>query len=79
MYIYNTYKYACIWDFHGDSVVKNPHVNAGDAVSIPGLGRSPEKEMATDSSIPAWEIPWTEKSVGLQSMGSQKESDMTQQ
>ena len=41
MYIYNNYKYACIWDFHGDSVVKNPHVNAGDAVSIPGLGRSP--------------------------------------
>ena len=36
-----------------------------------------EKEMATHSSIPAWEIPWTEKSVGLQSMGSQKESDMT--
>ena len=34
------------------------------------------KEMATHSSILAWEIPWTENSVGLQSMGSQ-ESDMT--
>ena len=30
------------------------------------------KEMATDSSIPAWEIPWMEEPGGLQSMGSQK-------
>ena len=28
-----------------------------------------EKEMATHSNILAWEIPWTEKSGGLQSMG----------
>ena len=32
-----------------------------------------EKEMAnTHSGIPAWEIPWTEESGGLQSMGSQR-------
>ena len=31
-----------------------------------------EKEMATHSSILAWEIPWTEEPDGLQSMGSQK-------
>ena len=31
-----------------------------------------EKEMATHSSILAWEIPWTEKSGGLPSMGSQR-------
>ena len=31
-----------------------------------------EKEMATHSSILAWEIPWTEESGGLQSMGSQR-------
>ena len=30
------------------------------------------KEMATHSSIRAWEIPWTEKPGGLQSRGSQK-------
>ena len=30
------------------------------------------KEMATHSSILAWEIPWTEERGGLQSMGSQK-------
>ena len=28
-----------------------------------------EKEMATHSSILAWEIPWTEEPTGLQSMG----------
>ena len=31
-----------------------------------------EKEMATHSSIPAWEITWTEEPGGLQSMGSQR-------
>ena len=31
-----------------------------------------EGEMATHSSIPAWEIPWTEEPGGLQSMGSQR-------
>ena len=31
-----------------------------------------EKEMATHSSILAWEIPWTEEPHGLQSMGSQR-------
>ena len=33
-----------------------------------------EKEMATHSSIFAWEIPWTEEPGGLQSTGFQ-ESD----
>ena len=31
-----------------------------------------EKEMASHCSILAWEIPWTEESGGLQSMGSQR-------
>ena len=35
-----------------------------------------EKEMATHSSILAWEITWIEEPGGLQSMGLQ-ESDMT--
>ena len=41
---------------------------------VPSLGwEDPlEKEMATQSSILAWEIPWTEETGGLQSMGSQK-------
>ena len=35
-----------------------------------------KKEMTTHSNILAWEITWTEKLRGLQSMGSQK-SDIT--
>ena len=31
-----------------------------------------EKEMATHSSILAWEMPWTEQPGGLQSTGSQR-------
>ena len=36
------------------------------------LQRHPEKEMATQCSILAWRIPWTEEPGGLQSMGSQR-------
>ena len=31
-----------------------------------------EKEMATQSDIPVWRIPWTEEPRGLQSLGSQR-------
>ena len=44
---------------------------------IPGQEDPLEKEMATHSSIFAWETPWTEESDGLQSMGWQ-ESDTTE-
>ena len=37
-----------------------------------GLEDALEKEMATHSSILAWEIPWTEEPGSLQSMGSQR-------
>ena len=40
---------------------ENRPVQTRDAGSIPGLGRSLEKEMATHSSILAWEIPRTEE------------------
>ena len=33
------------------------------------VGLRMEKEMATHSSILAWEIPWTEEPGGLQSTG----------
>ena len=47
---------------------------------LPFLGwKDPlEKDVATHSSILAWEVLWIEEPGGLQSMGSQKESDMTQ-
>ena len=31
-----------------------------------------KEDMATHSSIPAWETPWTEEPGGLQSMGLQR-------
>ena len=36
-----------------------------------------EKEMATHSSILAWEIPWAEEPDGLQSMGSVRHNLVT--
>ena len=40
--------------------------------SIPGSEDPLEKEMATHSSILAWEIPWTEEPGGQQSMRLQR-------
>ena len=61
-----------IMSFLNGTVVKNLLANAGDTDLIPGSGRSLEKEMATHSSILAQEIPWTEETGRLQSMGSQR-------
>ena len=44
-----------------------------------GLEDPLEKEMATQSSILAWRIPWTEKPGGLQSMGSQSQTWLSDQ
>ena len=61
--------------FPGGSVVKNLPANVGDVFDQ----ENPlEKEMATHSSIFAWEISWTEEPGGQQSMhGVAKESDTT--
>ena len=53
-------------------LVKNPPANAGDTDLTPESGRSPEEEMATCSSILAWEIPWTEEPGKLQSIELQR-------
>ena len=58
--------------FTGGSDGKESAYNAGNLDSILGLGRSPGGEMATHSSILAWNIPRTEKPCGLQSMESQR-------
>ena len=58
--------------FSGSSEVKASACNEGDPGLIPGSGRFPGKEMATHSSILAWEIPWMEEPGGLQSTGSQR-------
>ena len=56
----------------GGSVAKNPPVMQEMWVQSLGQEDPLEKEMASHSSIPPWEIPWTEEPGGLQSMGSQR-------
>ena len=61
-----------IWASQVALVVKSPPADAEDtkdARSMPGSGRSPEKEMGACSSILAWKIPWTEENGRLQTMG----------
>ena len=63
--------------FPGDSIVKDGPTNAGDGGSIPGLGRSLEKEIATYSSILDWRIPCTEETSRLQFMGLQSQTQLS--
>ena len=58
--------------FPGGSDGKASAYNEGDPGSIPGSGRSPGKGNGNPLQYPAWKIPWTEESGGLQSMGSQR-------
>ena len=56
-------------------LVKYLFANAGDlkdAGSIPELGRSPEEDMATQSSFLSYKIPWTEEPGKLSSIGMQR-------
>ena len=56
-------------------VVKNLPANVGDVTdvgSIPGLGRSLEEGMVTQSSILAWRTLWTAKPGRLLSIGWQR-------
>ena len=46
--------------------------------SIPGLGRSPG-EGSSNFSVLAWEVPWTEEPGGLQSVGSQGQTQLSNQ
>ena len=55
--------------FPGGSDSKESACSAGDPDSIPGSGRSLEKEMATHCSVLAWRIAWTVEPGGLQSLG----------
>ena len=54
------------------SSVKNPPAMQEMTVRSLGWEHPLEKEMATHSSILAWEILWTEEPRGVQFMGSQK-------
>ena len=53
-------------------MVKNLPNNAGDRVQSLDWEDPLEKEMATHSSILAWETPWTEEPGGIHSSESQQ-------
>ena len=59
----------------GGSVIRNPPAVQESRVRPLGREDPLQEEMATYSSILAWEIPWIEKSDGLQSMGLQRVRD----
>ena len=63
------------WGFPGGSTVKNlPAMQELQETQAQSLGQENplERGMATQSSILAWRVPWTEEPCGLQSMGSQR-------
>ena len=53
-------------------MVKNLPAIQETPVQSQGQENPLAKEMETYSSILTWEIPWTEETGGLQSMGSQR-------
>ena len=79
----NRYRYMCIHVYM--YILGLPYNEAGMSQMVKNLPVMQEiwvqslgwedplrKEMATHSSILAWEIPWMEEPGGLQSMGSQR-------
>ena len=64
-------------DFPGGSVVKNLPEVQEMRVRFVGQEDPLEKGMATHSNILAWRIPWTEEPGGLQSMGSQSQTQLS--
>ena len=55
--------------FPGGSAVKNQHAKQESQIHSLDQENPLEKELATHSSVLAWDIPWTEEPGGLQSMG----------
>ena len=60
------------WTSLVTQLVKNPPTMWETWFRSLGLEDTLEKGMATQSSILAWRIPWTEEPARLQSMGSQR-------
>ena len=61
--------------FPGGSVIKNPSAKQETQVRSLGQEEPMKKEMVIHSSIPAWEISWTERSLTSYSPWCCKESD----
>ena len=61
----------------GGSDTKVSAYHVGGPGSIPESEDPLEKEMATHTSILAWRIPWMDEPGGLQSMGSQSRTRLS--
>ena len=73
--VYNLHVHTHIYmGFPGGSVVKN--LPAKQEMQVRSLGQEEplQEEMATHSSVLAWEIPWTEEPGGPQSTESQSQT-----
>ena len=57
-------------------MVKNPLANAGDTGSIPGLGRSGVGNGSPLHTL-AWKSLWTQELGGLQSIGLQSQTRLS--
>ena len=75
MFIVVSVSYPLYWDFPGGASGKEPTCQRRRLDTwVQSLDQEDplEKEIATHSSILAWEIPWTEEPGRLQSMGLQR-------
>ena len=75
-----TYIYICFWGFPGSSAGKEFPCNAETWetwVQCLGWKDPLEKGMTTHSSILAWVILWAKKPSGLQPMGLQSHTQLT--
>ena len=75
MFIVVSVSYPLYWDFPGGASGKEPTCQRRRLDTwVQSLDQEDplEKEIATHSSILAWEIPRTDKPGGLQSTGSQR-------
>ena len=72
--IFKDFIYVCL---PGGSGGKDSAGSAEDPGSMPGSGRPPGEGHGNPLSILAWRIPWTEEPGGLQSMGSQSQTQLS--
>ena len=64
--------------FPGGSDIKESACNAGDPGSIPGSGRSPGGGHGNPLQYSCLENPWAEERGGLQPMGSQSQTRLSE-
>ena len=70
-------KVICKMSFSCGTVLKIPHINAGEARDerlIPGLGILPGVKIVTHFNVLAWKMPLTEESGRFQSTESQSQT-----